>query len=67
VQEGHELPVRLEPPIGIGPNVEMKHLGSAATADPPNDTKNKTASKIPTVFLNICFPIYVHSPNFLVI
>jgi hypothetical protein len=36
----------------------------AATADAVNDTKNKTASKTPTVFLNICFPIYFHSPNF---
>jgi hypothetical protein len=64
LQVGHELLVVVVLPIGIGPNVDMKHLGSAANADPLNDTRNKRASKIPTVFLNICFPIYVHSPNF---
>jgi len=44
--------------------LQLSVLEQAATADAVNDTKNKTASRAPTVFLSICFPIYIHSPNF---
>jgi len=36
---------------------ELPQDEQAANADPLNDTKNTTASKRPTVILNICFPI----------
>jgi hypothetical protein len=36
---------------------ELLQDEQAANADPLNDTKNITASKRPTVILNICFPI----------
>jgi hypothetical protein len=43
---------------------QLLQVAQVATADPDNDTKNITASRRPTVILNICFPIYIHSPNF---
>ena len=35
----------------------------ALTDETVNDNTNKTASKTPTVFFTICFPINPHSPN----
>jgi|SRR5665647_1257321 hypothetical protein len=49
----------------LQPQVEqVVGQGVALTDETVNDITKRTASKIPTVFFTICFPIYVHSPNF---
>src|SRR5664280_2635843 len=65
-------PLQPQPQLGpqtwlqtwLQPQVEqVVGQGVALTDETVNDITKRTASKIPTVFFTICFPIYVHSPN----